>query len=87
MTKNGWGKYSFRGRIQTLHEHNKRVFGKIKTVLLWLNTFLLLMDCVLIQSKTGLNLLSRETGDLGLKPRSFSQPQIFFQQFCFHEMI
>ena len=20
----------------------------------------------------------------GLKPRSFSQPQIFFQQFCFH---
>ena len=25
-------------------------------------------------------------GDPCLKPRSFSQPQIFFQQFCFHEI-
>ena len=26
------------------------------------------------------------TVDPCLKPRSFSQPQIFFQQFCFHEI-
>ena len=25
-------------------------------------------------------------GDPCLKPRSFSQPQIFFQKFCFHEI-
>ena len=25
-------------------------------------------------------------GDPCLKPRSFSQPQIIFQQFCFHEI-
>ena len=25
-------------------------------------------------------------GDPCLKPRSFSQPQIFFQQFCFREI-
>ena len=27
-----------------------------------------------------------QNGDTCLKPRSFSQPQIFFQEFCFHEI-
>ena len=30
--------------------------------------------------------MSHETGDPCLKPRSFSQPQILFQQFCLHEI-
>ena len=44
------------------------------------------MDCVWKQKKSVYNSVSHETGDLCLKPRSFSQPQIFLQQFFFHEM-
>ena len=67
--------------MQTLFEHYKHIFGKIETVLQWSIAFFLSTDCVWKQSKCDKNLVLHETGDPFLKPRSFSQPQVLFQQF------
>ena len=83
----GWGKLF---RSADAYKHCLNIINSFlvlsRDFLQWLYTFFLSTDCVWKKSKCGLKLVSHETGDPCLKPRSFSQPQIFFQQFCFHEI-
>ena len=50
------------------------------------NHVFLVIGLCLETKQMWLNHVSHETGDPSLKPRSFSQPKILFQQFCFHEI-
>ena len=45
-----------------------------------------LVKALCLEAKQKCLKAKHETGDPCIKPRSFSQPQIFFRQFCFHEI-
>ena len=75
----------FSRRIETLSEHYKRTFGKQRLFYISKTRFLIKGLCLETKQMWLKSCVARN-GDPCLKPRSFSQPQIFFQKFCFHEI-
>ena len=71
--------------MQTLSEHNKRIFCNIETVLQWFTISPVNGVCLETKQMWLKSCVARNGGPC-LKPKSFFQPQILFQRFCLHEI-